>query len=91
MAYENYLRIIEEFNEAGVPIKDYICIPTSIWQKIIKDYKSKYNKTTNPKPSLDNIRIGVKRRKMPKTEVKDEVEDKLMTLFDEESLKIMEE
>ena len=91
MAYENYLRIIEEFNEAGVPIKDYICIPTSIWQKIIKDYKSKYNKTTNPKPSLENIRIGVKRRKMPKTEVKDEVEDKLVTLFDEESLKIMEE
>ena len=91
MAYENYLKIVEEFNDAGVPIKDYICVPTSIWQKIITDYKSKYNKTTNPKPSLENIRIGVKKRIVPKTEVKDEIEDKLTSLFDQENIKFMED
>ena len=91
MAYENYLKIIEEFNDAGVPIKDYICVPTAIWQKIIKDYKSKYNKATNPKPSLDNIRIGVKKRIVPKNEIKDEVEEKLTSLFDKENIKFMED
>jgi DNA polymerase-3 subunit gamma/tau len=91
MAYENYLKIVEAFNDAGVPIKDYICIPTSTWQTIIKDYKKKYNKVTNPNPTLDNIRIGVKKRIVPKTQVRDEVEDKLVSLFDENSIKIMEE
>ena len=91
MAYENYLKIVEAFNDAGVPIKDYICIPTSTWQTIIKDYKKKYNKVSNPKPTLDNIRIGVKKRIVPKIQVRDEVEDKLVSLFDENSIKIMEE
>ena len=91
MAYENYLKIVEAFNDSGVPIKDYICIPTSTWQTIIKDYKKKYNKVSNPKPTLDNIRIGVKKRIVPKIQVRDEVEDKLVSLFDENSIKIMEE
>ena len=92
MAYENYQRIIEVFNDVGVSIKDYICVPANIWQQIIKDYKSKYNKVSNPQPKLNDIRIGVKRRIVPTTETKVETnEDKLKTLFEENTLKIMEE
>ena len=90
MSYENYLKIIEVFNEAGVSIKDYICIPSKTWSEIIKDYKAKYNKIDNPKPELANIRIGVKRRIEPKKE-KDTLEEKISTLFEENTLKIMEE
>ena len=90
MSYENYLKIIEVFNDAGVSIKDYICIPSKVWSEIIKDYKAKYNKVDNPKPELSNIRIGVKRRIEPKNE-KDTLEDKISSLFEEKTLKIMEE
>ena len=90
MSYENYLKIIEVFNDAGVSIKDYICIPSKVWSEIIKDYKAKYNKIDNPKPELSNIRIGVKRRIEPKNE-KDTLEDKISSLFEEKTLKIMEE
>ena len=90
MSYENYLKIIEVFNDAGVSIKDYICIPSKVWSEIIKDYKAKYNKVDNPKPELSNIRIGVKRRIEPKNE-KDTLEDKISSLFEENTLKIMEE
>ena len=90
MAYENYLKIIETFNDYGVSIKDYICLPTAIWQKIILDYKSKYNKNTNPKPKLNDIRIGVKKRIIPNTPKEESLDDKVSSLFDEE-IKIMEE
>ncbi len=92
MSYENYLKIIEVFNDVGVSIKDYICVPSSVWSQIIKDYKSKYNKVTNPKPKLNDIRIGVKRRVVPKEVKKEETdEDKISSLFEENTLKIMEE
>lgn len=90
MAYENYLKIIETFNDFGVSIKDYICIPTAVWQKIILDYKSKYNKNTNPKPKLNDIRIGVKKRIIPNKTEEVTLEKKVSDLFDDE-IKIMEE
>ena len=92
MEYTNFQKIIEVFNDAGVGIKDYICVPSAVWANIIKDYKSKYNKETNPKPKLDDIRIGVKRRIVPKEQIKEETdEDKIASLFEENTLKIMEE
>ena len=92
MSYENYQRIIEVFSDAGVAIKDYICLPSTVWSQIIKDYKSKYNKVSNPNPKLDDIRIGVKRRVEPKNEAKEEtIEDKISSLFDENTLKITED
>ena len=70
----------------------HICVPSSVWANIIKDYKSKYNKEPNPKPKLDDIRIGVKRRIVPKEQIKEETdEDKIASLFEENTLKIMEE
>ncbi|MBQ7641576.1 MAG: DNA polymerase III subunit gamma/tau [Acholeplasmatales bacterium] len=92
MEYTNFQKIIEVFNDAGVGLKDYICVPSAVWANIIKDYKSKYNKETNPKPKLDDIRIGVKRRIVPKEQIKEETdEDKIASLFEENTLKIMEE
>ena len=54
MQYENYVKIMEIFNEYDLNIKDYICIPTVIWSKILSDYKSKYSKD-NPQPKLADI------------------------------------
>ena len=92
MTYENYQKIIEVFSDVGVSIKDYICVPESVWSKIMADYKSKYNKVTNPKPKLLDIRIGVKKRIIPKEIKKEETdEDIVSSLFEENTLKITEE
>ena len=92
MTYENYLKIIEVFSDVGVSIKDYICVPASVWAQIMTDYKSKYNKIDNPKPKLLDIRIGVKRRIVPKESQKEITdEDIVSSMFDENTLKITEE
>lgn len=92
MAYENYVKVMEVFNECGIELKNYICIPSKVWEKIIKDYKSKYS-LDNKKPKLENIRIGVKRTVIPnKVEtVEDEIESKVKDLFSEDEIKIIEE
>ncbi len=93
MLYENYVKIIEIFNEYNLNIKDYICIPKTIWSKIRIDYKSKYS-ADNPKPKLNEIPIGIKRRIIPSTPIvskEDDFVDKALELFDENELKILEE
>ena len=67
MMYENYLKIIEIMNEYDINIKDYICIPREAWNILKEDFRRKYS-PSNPKPKLDPIRIGVKKRIMPKNE-----------------------
>ncbi len=92
MKYENYLRIIEIFNEFNLNIKDYICLPKKVWSEIIKDYKSKYN-SNNTKPKLNPIATGVKKRIIPTSENKtdDELSKKVLEYFEEDTLKIVEE
>ena len=54
-------------NEYDINIKDYICIPREAWNILKEDFRRKYS-PSNPKPKLDSIRIGVKKRIMPKNE-----------------------
>jgi len=93
MRYENYVKIIEIFNEFDLNIKDYICIPKAVWSKIRIDYKNKYS-LENPKPVLDDIKIGIKKRVIPsfieEKKVEDEFED-VLKLFEDDQLKIVEE
>ena len=92
MAYENYVKVMEVFNECGIELKNYICIPSKVWEKIIKDYKSKYS-LDNKKPKLENIRIGVKRTVIPKKveTVEDEIESKVKDLSSKNEIKIIEQ
>ena len=92
MLYQNYTRIIEMFNELGLNIKDYICLPKQVWQKILADWKSKYSES-NPTPSLDEFSINVKKRVIPtiiEEEKHDEELEKINELFGDE-IKILEE
>ena len=92
MRYENYVKIIEIFNEFDLNIKDYICIPKAIWSKIRIDYANKYK--TNPKPVLEDIKIGIKRRVIPSVIDNNEEDKELENIkkyFDEGQLKIVEE
>ena len=93
MQYENYIKIIEILNEFGLNIKDYICLPQSVWNRIFTDYKSKYSKD-NPKPILEEFKTGVKKRTVPQVKVMDSdakfVNDAL-EYFDDNELKIVED
>ena len=94
MQYENYIKIIEIFNEFGLNIKDYICVPQNVWKQIRTDYRSKYDSQTNPKPILEDFKTGVKRRVTPKALVLDDdskfVNDAL-EFFEKDEIKIVEE
>ena len=94
MAYENFITLTKIFEEFDLNIKDYICVPKSVWSKIAIDYKNKYNPATNPKPTLDNIKIGVKRRLTPTatdTPAQNTLEDLVANYFDNGTLKIKED
>ena len=90
MKYENYVKIIEIFNEYNLNIKDYICVPKAIWNVIKKDYGTKY-KSGIAKPVLEDVRIGVKRRVVPTSETNNKLYDDIYELFDKESVRIVEE
>lgn len=93
MLYENYVKIIEIFNEFDLNIKDYICLPKTVWSKIREDYRRKYSKE-NPTPVLDDIPIGVKRRIVPTVSAvsaEDALVQQVKEYFDEGQLKILEE
>ncbi len=93
MDYRNHERIISIFNDLDIPITDFICVPRSVWNKIISDYKVKYQ--TNPKPVLDEIRIGVKRTVVPADSGTEDEDTSLIKrvseYFDEGQLKITED
>ena len=92
MLYENYVKIIEIFNEFDLNIKDYICIPKSVWGKILLDYKSKYS-PENPKVTLNEFPIGIKRRVIPTSgsNNNDDLINQVSEYFDNNELKILEE
>ena len=74
-------------------IKDYICIPKTVWSKIRLDYKSKYS-SDNPNPVLEDIPIGIKRRVIPSVNIvseEDSLADMAKQYFEEGQLKILEE
>ena len=94
MEYETFVKVIEIFSEYNINIKDYVCIPRHIWATVKEDFKSKYS-ALNPKPLLNSIRIGVKRRVVPQvTERTVSPEEKLVNDAKEligDDLKILEE
>ena len=94
MEYETFLKVVDIFAEYNINVKDYVCIPRDIWSVIKEDFKSKYS-SINPKPSLNPIRIGVKRRVIPTiTERKVSPEEKLVNDAKEligDDLNILEE
>lgn len=93
MKYENYLKIIEIFNEFNLNIKDYICLPKKIWTEIKNDYRSKYS-SNNPKPKLNPIATGIKKRIIPSgdtTPIEDDITIKVSEYFEDDTLKIVEE
>ncbi|MBO5711361.1 MAG: DNA polymerase III subunit gamma/tau [Acholeplasmatales bacterium] len=90
MKYENYLKIIEIFNEYNLNIKDYICVPRNIWSKIKADYLAKFRSGIE-KPELNEIEIGVLKRIIPtKKKEKDPLVEMSLDLFGEE-IKIVED
>ncbi len=94
MEYETFVKVIEIFSEYNINIKDYVCIPRHIWATVKDDFRSKYS-ASNPKPLLNLIRIGVKRRVIPQvTERTVSPEEKLVNDAKEligDDLKILEE
>ena len=91
MRYENYVKILEIFDEYNLAINDYICLPQAIWNQIKVDYMSKYK--DNPKPELKPIRTGVLKREIPSVIKKEEksVEEMLEDYFNKDEIKIVEE
>ena len=95
MVYDTYVKIVEIFSEYGINIRDYVCIPRDVWDVIKKDFKAKYS-LANPTPSLNSIRIGVKRRIVPtvQEQIKSNPDQKLIDDAKEligDELKIVEE
>ena len=94
MEYDTFVKVIEILREYDIKINDYVCIPREVWSSIRLDFKSKYSQQ-NPKPKLNPIRIGVKRRVIPQvTERQINPEDKLENDAKDligEDLKIVEE
>lgn len=93
MKYENFVKIMEIINNYNSNIKDYICLPKNVWNKIKVDFSKKYN-PANPKVELDPISIGVKKRVEPTVVKKDdfeEIKEKVLECFDENILEIVEE
>ena len=92
MSYENYVKIMEIFDEYNLQINDYICLPQSVWKNIKEDYMSKYK--DNPKPHLNPIRTGVQRRVIPssgKIKAEQSAEEMIEDYFNKDEVKIVEE
>ena len=74
-------------------MKDYICLPKGVWNKIKIDFSKKYN-PANPTVKLDKIHIGVKKRIEPTVVKKDDFEqikEQVLECFDDNILEIVEE
>ena len=93
MKYENFVKMMEIINYYLPDMKDYICLPKGIWNKIKVDFSKKYN-PTNPTVKLDKIHIGVKKRVEPTNVQKDDFEqlkEQVLECFDDNILEIVEE
>ena len=92
MKYENFVKLMEILNQYLPDLKDYICLPKGIWNKIRADFSSKYN-PNNPVVKLDKLAIGVKKRVEPvvtKVDDFEKLKQELEECFDENIL-IVEE
>ena len=93
MQYENFVKIIEILNEYGLNIKDYICLPSSAWRRIVADVKAKAS-PNNPRPVLDEFPIGVVKRTVPKAKnlnPETNLVNQVLEYFDDNELKIVED
>ena len=93
MKYENFVKMMEIINYYIPEIKDYICLPKGIWNKIKVDFSKKYN-PANPIVKLEKIAIGVKRRVEPtvvQVDDFDKVKQQVLECFDDNILEIVEE
>ena len=93
MKYESFVKMMEIINNYIPSIKDYICLPKSVWNKIKVDFSKKYN-PTNPIVKLDKISIGVKKRVEPtvvKVDDFEKVKEQVLECFDDNILEIVEE
>ena len=93
MKYENFVKMMEIINYYIPEIKDYICLPKGIWNKIKVDFSKKYN-PANPIVKLEKIAIGVKRRVEPtvvQVDDFDKVKEQVLECFDDNILEIVEE
>ena len=93
MKYENFVKMMEIINYYIPEIKDYICLPKGIWNKIKVDFSKKYN-PANPTVKLEKIAIGVKRRVEPaavQVDDFDKVKQQVLECFDDNILEIVEE
>lgn len=94
MLYENYVKIMEIFKEMDLNIRDYICIPLSIWNKIRKEFSEQYKLTKSNEIELEEFPLGIKKRVIPasfEVEQKALVLEKVKEYFENENLKILEE
>lgn len=92
MKYENFVKLMEILNQYLPDLKDYICLPKGIWNKIKSDFSSKYN-PSNPTVKLEKIAIGVKKRIEPtvvKVDDFEKLKQQVTECFDENIL-IVEE
>ena len=93
MSYENYVKIMEILANYNLGFKDYICLPKAVWNKIKADYRSKYS-SSNPKPTLDPINIGVVKRKQTEENIVKEdnsVEKLALKYFEKEIIEMRED
>ena len=93
MKYENFVKMMEIINYYLPEMKDYICLPKGVWNKIKIDFSKKYN-PANPTVKLDKIHIGVKKRIEPTVVKKDDFEqikEQVLECFDDNILEIVEE
>lgn len=94
MLYENYVKIMEIFKEMDLNIRDYICIPLAIWNKIRKEFSEQYKQTKSNEIELEEFPLGIKKRVIPasfEVEQKDMVLEKVKEYFENENLKILED
>ena len=92
MKYESFVKLMEILNQYLPELKDYICLPKGIWNKVKADFSSKYS-PSNPIVKLDKIKIGVKKRIEPtvvKVDDFEQLKQQVSECFDEDIL-IVEE
>lgn len=87
MRSDNYIEFLNMLNNKDANLKGYYCISKNTWNQIMNDFRSKYNKDTNPKPILDNIQILVKKYK-PIEEIKDPMLEVAESLFPNNKINI---
>lgn len=91
MQYENYVKILEIFNDFDLGINSFICLPPDVWGKIKADYANKY-RAGDKTPILDPIEIGVRRRRQIMSDEKPlNIEEKVLEYIDKDLLKVTEE